>query len=388
VARNERVVVADIATHPYWRDYRDLALAHGLRACWSTPIPGSDGQPVGTFAVYYREAREPSAGELADIDRMLPMAAIAIESARLVARLRERDRFFDMALEIFCIFDPRIERIVQVNPTFLRITGHSAQTLTANHYLDFVHPEDRSATTSAVTVLTDGGRVTQFAYRFLCADGTYRWFEDLVECLPGDDGHSRLVGVMIDITERRELEEQLAYRAGHDRLTDLLTRQAFEDCLAREIAMPSAESAAVVFLDLDDFKLVNDSLGHRAGDEVLRVVAARLRSSVRASDPVARFGGDEFLLLISADSSEAVVELVRRLLGIVSAPSDVAGRRLNHPASAGIAFIAAGDTPESAIRNADLAMYVAKREGGADLRVFSAEMLDAAVGRLDRVADA
>ncbi|HMM68226.1 MAG TPA: GAF domain-containing protein [Dokdonella sp.] len=140
--RRERIVVADIATDPLWIDYKDLALGHGLLACWSTPVFGSNGQSLGTFAVYYREVREPSAYELDCIDQMLTITTIAIESAQLIERVRQRDGFFDLSLEIYCVFDTKSQRIVQANPAFTRLTGFSEFELTSHPYTMFVHPDD------------------------------------------------------------------------------------------------------------------------------------------------------------------------------------------------------------------------------------------------------
>jgi diguanylate cyclase (GGDEF)-like protein len=188
--------------------------------------------------------------------------------------------------------------------------------------------------------------------------------------------------VMIDVTERRGLEEQLAHRATHDALTGLLNREGFEEVLAAALPVDDARAAAVLFLDLDDFKVVNDSLGHRAGDELLRTIGKRIRASVRGSDSVARFGGDEFLVLATADKAEALVQLGHRLVDFVTAPSEIDRRSMRHPCSVGIAFVTSQDTPESAVRNADLAMYAAKKRGGDTLVIYEPAMHEAAVDRL------
>ncbi|MGH8028410.1 MAG: PAS domain-containing protein, partial [Arenimonas sp.] len=368
VARNERVVVGDIATHPYWREFRELALAHDLRACWSTPVPGSDGRPVGSFAVYYRETREPTTAELADIDRMLPMAAIAIESARLVERLRERDRFFDMALEIFCIFDPSVERIIQVNPTFARITGHNAQTLTSNHYLDFVHPDDRAEATNAVSVLSDGGRVSQFAYRFLCADGTYRWLE--WESVTAADGLA--FAVAHDVTERRRIEAELDYASSHDAVTGLEHHLVLERRLAAlldEAAVP----VWIAFVGLDHFQVINESMGHGIGDDVLKRVAARLLEVAEPHAYLARFAGDEFVVAAPALDGDAAMA-AERLRAAVAVPIEGADYRLLLTASVGLCQAPAhGRTLQDLLRRAEAAMVRAKRQGRDGVCVFSAE---------------
>ncbi len=282
------------------------------------------------------------------------------------------------------------ERMTFVSEGATSVTGHPAtRWLTEPRFWeDHVHPDDRPAVLRAIGDAMHAVQRVSLEYRFKLADGTYRWFEDLVEVLPGGSGHTRLVGVMIDVTDRRRLEEQLAYRASHDSLTGLLNRDGFHQVLSRSMLAPGKPASAVIFLDLDEFKIVNDSLGHPAGDELLRLIAGRLRGAVRESDAVARFGGDEFLVFATADTEVAVIELGHRLVDVVAEASDVCGRLMAHPASAGVAFIAAGGTPETAIRDADLAMYVAKHDGGNRLRVFDPAMLDAAVDRLDRTAPA
>ncbi|HEX9257885.1 MAG TPA: diguanylate cyclase, partial [Acidimicrobiales bacterium] len=203
VWRRERVVVADIATDPLWARYRHLALAHGLRSCWSTPVLGAGGQVLGTFAVYRREVHEPDVMQVESVERMLSITAIAIESARLIGRLREREFFFDLSMDIYCIFDTKSERIVQANPTFTLLTGFSADELASRHYLDFIHPDDRDTATRAVEVLNAAGRrVHAVVYRFLCKDGGYRWLA--WESVVGPEGLA--FAAAQDVTERRRAE--------------------------------------------------------------------------------------------------------------------------------------------------------------------------------------
>jgi diguanylate cyclase (GGDEF)-like protein/PAS domain S-box-containing protein len=370
--RAERVVAHDIATDPRWAEFRTTAQAHGLRACWSTPILGSSGQVLGTFAIYYREPRAPSPEELEYIDRMLPIAAIAIESEERVERLRERDRFFDMALEIFCIFDPATEHIVQVNAAFERVTGHSAHTLTSRHYLDFVHPDDRAAATSAVSVVgVSGGRVSQFAYRFLCADGSYRWLE--WDSIGGEDGLA--FAVAHDITERRRIEAELDYAATHDPVTGLEHHLVLERNLATlldEAVLP----VWIVFVGLDRFQVVNESMGHAIGDDVLQRVAARLLATVGDAGHVARFAGDEFVVAAPALDRHAALALAERLRTTVAEPIEGADYRLLLTASIGLSQSPAhGRSLQELLRRAEAAMVRAKRQGRDQVCEFSVEQM-------------
>jgi diguanylate cyclase (GGDEF)-like protein/PAS domain S-box-containing protein len=279
------------------------------------------------------------------------------------------------------------ERMTFVSEGAATVTGHAPDRwLTERRFWEtHVHPDDRSAMLGAIGDAMHSAEGVSLEYRFRMADGTYRWFEDLVEVLPGEGGHTRLVGVMIDVTERRDLEEQLAHRATHDSLTGLLNREGFLQLFGQSMPIPDGASSAVIFLDLDEFKIVNDSLGHRAGDELLQLIAGRIRGAVRGSDVVARFGGDEFLVFALGASDAALVQLADHLIAVVTEASDVAGRSMAHPVSGGIAFVLPGETCDRAIRNADLAMYAAKREGGGRLRVFDPAMHQAAIDRLDRL---
>jgi diguanylate cyclase (GGDEF)-like protein/PAS domain S-box-containing protein len=280
------------------------------------------------------------------------------------------------------------ERMTFVSEGAASVTGHPADRWLSEprFWEKHIHPDDRPAMLNAIGDAMHHAERVALEYRFRISDGTYRWFEDLVEVLPGDGGHTRLVGVMIDVTDRRRLEEQLVYRATHDSLTGLLNRDGFQQVVARALLAGDGSPSGVFFFDLDEFKIVNDSLGHRAGDELLKLIAGRLRGGVRETDSVARFGGDEFLVHATAADEAALVELGHRLVEMVSEASEVGGRRMAHPVSAGVAFVLPTDTPESAVRNADLAMYEAKRAGGRRLRVFDESMHDAAVSRLDRSA--
>jgi diguanylate cyclase (GGDEF)-like protein len=189
-----------------------------------------------------------------------------------------------------------------------------------------------------------------------------------------------------DITERARLEAELAHQAFHDALTGLANKALFRDRLDHAISRHERSGAllAVVFVDLDDFKTINDSLGHNIGDEILLGVADRVRSCIRPSDTAARLGGDEFAVLVEdATSAAQVVDVVERMQGVLRAPFDALGRAVHARASIGIAFGSATATADALLRNADLAMYTAKRQGKDRFAVFQSEMHEAAVARLE-----
>ena len=221
--------------------------------------------------------------------------------------------------------------------------------------------------------------------------------------LRADDSviHAEIVGVHLldnpdvngivltirDVTGRRTLEDQLRHQAFHDALTGLSNRALFldrvEHALAR-IRRSDSPIPAVAFIDLDDFKLVNDSLGHGAGDELLRAVADRLRGCLRSGDTPARLGGDEFAVLLEdAPDTRAVVEVAERILDALHSPIVVDGREVYARASIGIATRRGPTTtPEELLRNADLAMYTAKANGKGCIEMFEPAMHHRAVDRL------
>ena len=260
-----------------------------------------------------------------------------------------------------------------------------------------LHPDDRDA---ALTEYLEGrelGEPFTFEYRLIGTGGAEVWFRDSAMVVRDADGAPSLIqGVMLDITERKKAEEQAAFLAYHDKLTDLPNRAMFEELL--ELAMARARrhdlAVAVVTADLDDFKLVNDSLGHEAGDELLRQLADRLREATRETDLVARPGGDEFLLLLAdldrsapshgaTDGPTLAAEAVAlRIHDALARPFDLNGTEVYVTASVGIAvFPEHADTVTGLLKNADGAMYQSKKVSPGGYAVYADESAEA-LGKL------
>ncbi|WP_426661041.1 EAL domain-containing protein [Rhodanobacter aciditrophus] len=367
--RIERVVVGDIASHPYWADYRELALAHGLRACWSTPVLGSHGEVLGTFAVYYREPREPRPAELADIDRMLPVASIAIESERLLGRLRERNRFFEMAQEVFCILDPRRGRLVQFNAFLQHLTGCSADELRERNYREFLLPLPGKESASSILGPTGfGASARESITRCVARDGS----ESLLEWTAFATPDGLLYAVAHDITARRIAEQKLQHAASHDAITDLPRRQQLEQALA-ELLRDGGAPVWLLVVGLDRFQVVNESVGHLIGDDVLRRVAGRLRAALGVQWQIARISGDRFAMAAGGLGRQAALELAERLRSVVARPIEGQDYRLLLTASVGISHSPEhGDTPATLLRSGVAAMLQAKRDGRDRVGEFSA----------------
>jgi len=220
------------------------------------------------------------------------------------------------------------------------------------------------------------------------ADGTRQWLRWAV--LPWYDTQGRIGGIIIsteDITERKRYEEQLQHQATHDELTDLANRNLLYDRLEQSIhfASRSGRLVAVLLLDLDRFKLINDSLGHPVGDALLCAVAKRLQGAVREADTVARLGGDEFVVLLAEVAEDADVGLVaHKILVELALPHRIDDREITVTASVGISLYPKDSAdPTILIRNADVAMYRAKREGGNSFSFYAPEMNQRALATLE-----
>ena len=255
-----------------------------------------------------------------------------------------------------------------------------------HHWTRCLHPEDRERVMAQDAHSNSTGEQFKTEYRMLRRDGETVWVHDEAVLVEGPGGSGRLwQGVITDITERKTLEERLEHQALHDSLTGLPNRRLFNDRLVHALERTRrGGGVAVLFLDLDDFKVVNDSLGHEAGDLLLTVVAQRLGRCLRPEDTLARFGGDEFVVLLEevGDPSEAV-RVAQRITEELRRPFNLDGRELYASASGGISFgTARSKSPEALLRDADTAMYRAK-EGGADFRVFDPAMYERVVRRLD-----
>ena len=274
-------------------------------------------------------------------------------------------------------------RMTFVSPRSMDIAGYLPDVwLTEPEFWErHLHPDDRDGAIAVTDAAIKALKSIRIEYRFRVASGEYRWFSDVIRVIRKTDGSGhRLVGVMIDITDQKRVEEALAYRATHDTLTGLLNREQLDIELERVHKLP--EPWALLFLDLNSFKDVNDGLGHSIGDHVLRVVADRLSAATRPGDIVARFGGDEFCVLACVAERDTAVTIAQRLREAVHGATTVGGHTLWLTVTVGIAYVAPAESPDTLLRQADAAMYSAKGlEAG--LAVYEPWMRKAALLRLN-----
>jgi len=498
----KRVIVEDIATHPFWTPYRDLAAQANLAACWSQPILSSTGNVLGTFAIYYRTSRVPDAVDMALIEQSASLACIAIEKDAEAQKLRDSESRYRTLVE--WLPDPvlvhRMGVILYVNPAAVRTFGaHNESELVGKHTQDLIHPDFRDQQAARMRAIISRTPIAPMAEsRFLRLDGsafdvevqgTSIQFEgapaihvvlrDITQRKQAKDrlklaasvftharegiaitdaetlivdvnatftsitGYSRdevmgtqpgmfrlgphsqtyfdamwqglkemghwsgeiwsrrkngepyaelitisavtdaagvlqnYVVMFVDITPMKTYQQQLETMAHFDVLTQLPNRLLLADRLQQAMnqSQRRKQSLAVVFLDLDGFKSVNDQYGHSVGDELLVSVAHRMKGALREGDTLARLGGDEFVaVLVDLARVEDAEPVLQRLLQAASDPTTVGDTALHVSASMGIAvYPRDGTHPDLLLRRADQSMYRAKEAGRNRFQFFDGE---------------
>ena len=278
-------------------------------------------------------------------------------------------------------------RYLQVNRALCKIVGYPEEELLQRDFRSITHPEDLDQGLERQNSMLSGeAESIESEKRYIHRDGSEVWVQIGVSAVRDADGAVLyFVAQMQDITVRRQQQQQLSHRALHDALTGLPNRALFLDRLGHALVRARGRSSeiAVLFLDLDHFKLANDGMGHLAGDAVLVEVARRLAGAARAEDTVARFGGDEFTILcedVGTDDARLVAE---RILTSLASPVVHEGQVVQQSASIGIRVsTSAPTTPELMLRDADLALYTAKERGGARAETFDPILHTGAIDRV------
>jgi diguanylate cyclase (GGDEF)-like protein/PAS domain S-box-containing protein len=283
--------------------------------------------------------------------------------------------------------------LAYMSPQIESILGYRAEAFIEDPELwpGLIHPDDRADAMAAYHDHWSTDRPLRADYRMLARDGSVVWVHDEAYALTEAGGRRVSQGLLVDTTDQKRLQEQLLHDALHDPLTGLANRVLFHDHVERALAAQRRRRSkiALLFLDLDDFKVVNDSLGHRAGDRLLLEVATRLSQVIRAGDIAARQGGDEFTVLLDrVDGIDDAVILADRIAGELRRPIDLDGRSIVITLSIGIALATDADTgADDLLAHADAAMYAAKADGKARHAVFDPSMRVRARSRLEMEAD-
>ena len=333
----------------------------------------------------------------ADLNLMLAIRKqlhIAVSRSSLYSRSLKSEKRFRLLAEnssdIIALHSLTGE-FLYVSPSCEKQLGYLPGNLVGKNILEFIHEDDSDNLQEGFKQLASV-EMASHTYRFLGKNGHEVWLESSWQLTGEGNEAQHIVSSSRNITERKRFQDQLAYAAQHDNLTGLANRKAFMNQLDRVLAEreknPSLR-AAVLFLDLDRFKITNDSLGHSVGDILLKEFTKRLMTCVKTDDMVARFGGDEFAILLeNLKSHSDAKSIAERIHKVLEDPFNLNGYEVFTSTSIGMAFInATTQTAGEVLRNADVAMYSAKRAGGSSFTVFNASMYQGYVERLNLEAD-
>jgi diguanylate cyclase (GGDEF)-like protein/PAS domain S-box-containing protein len=393
--RDDLVNVADGPAHPAWRE-KSFGERTGLRGYLALSIRRG-GVPLGVLVVMrrpvhaFRKADEHLLAGLSDA------VAIAVSNARALASAaasEQRLRSVYEAIACGILVQDAHGVILHANSVAEELVGYNLEQMLGRSSVGLWKSvgEDgleRAPTQRRVMMAAESGvAVRNFTTCILPPNGQRRWLQGNSVPVSDAEGRVQVVSSFIDITERKRAEDALAYQTLHDGLTGLPNRVLLHDRLDQVMlaARGAGTELALLLMDLDHFKEINDTLGHHAGDELLRQIGARLRDAVRAGDTVARLGGDEFVILLPGSDLAGAQQVARGLLQAVEAPVDLEGQMLRVRASIGIAVSPAhGQDADVLLRSADVAMYVAKRAGGG-CRTYAPDRDLSSPNRLQRLS--
>jgi diguanylate cyclase (GGDEF)-like protein/PAS domain S-box-containing protein len=355
--------------YPLTMRHRDGSLTEVLYN--ATVYRDAAGEVLGVFAaardVTKQKQAAHSARSLAEAEELV---RVVLSSASIGVAVTTLDGVFHLA-----------------NPSLCELLGYDEAWFLAHRADDLVHPDDLEEVLARRAGLFERSKEASTAtLRLVRADGATVWVRRVAVQIPGGHGQPNLVMIQLeDISAEREAHETLAFQAFHDALTGLHNRAWILDILEVDLTAGKRQGTSVgaLFLDLDNFKVVNDSLGHAAGDEVLCAVAERITEGLRPGDRVGRFGGDEFVIVVQDVRDVLDVErCAERVSALLAADLQVRGHRIVPTASIGIAVSGATSTPDSLLRDADSALARAKSAGRARWQFFDAAMHSQAVARL------
>jgi diguanylate cyclase (GGDEF)-like protein/PAS domain S-box-containing protein len=334
------VYIADIATHPNWAPFREIAQAAGLAACWSQPVLLRDGQVAGTFAVYHRTVTEPHADDAQLLEMAARFVALAIERKQAESELQLSAAVFENSSEGFLVTDAQ-QRIVKVNPAFTRITGYGVQDILGKtpRHLASGH-QNREFYANMWHELNTTGQWQGEVWNRRKDGQVYPEWLSITRVLDPEGQPRHYIAIFSDTSQRKAHEAQIRALAHFDPLTGLANRTLLKDRVDHDLSQAKRhhQPLTLMFLDLDHFKNINDSLGHHIGDLLLVEVGRRISGVVREQDTVARLGGDEFVAVLPGTSAQEATHIARRLLERISQPYQLEQHELNITPSIGLAL--------------------------------------------------
>ncbi|HYR05258.1 MAG TPA: diguanylate cyclase [Gallionella sp.] len=379
----QRVIVEDIQTHPYWAPYQEVARKTALKACWSEPIRTTSGKVLGTLAIYLDEARKPSDADVHLIEQTANLAEIALGRNRADQALRESEKLLSDILENVSAYiyvkDPQ-GRYLFANRLLRELFAAPMEEIVGYDDYKFFDADTASSRREEDLRVLQGGETLQAEETSLnILTGLMAVHLSVKLPLRHEDGSIyALCGISTDISERKDIEEHMRHMAQYDGLTHLPNRALFSDRLQQALAAAKRDRKhlALMFLDLDRFKPINDTHGHAVGDLLLKEAAQRIQDCLRASDTAARIGGDEFVVLLPVIEAEQDASMVgEKIRNALIQPFELAGHTLHISSSIGIAvYPEHGDDEKLLTKSADIAMYHAKKNGRDNVKVYQPGM--------------
>jgi diguanylate cyclase (GGDEF)-like protein/PAS domain S-box-containing protein len=382
VFTGERVVVDNIATHPYWITLKDIAAQAQFGACCSQPVRSSSGELLGTFAIYHHEPHEHSKFDLSILEQSARLAGIAIERKMIEQNLQIAAIAFESQEGMLVTDANRV--ILRVNSAFTQITGYSEDEIIGKHpgmLSSGRHDMDFYANMWESIVNTGSWEGEVWNRR---KNGEVYPAHLTFTAVKGRDGTTvNYVATLVDITSRKSAEEEIQHLAYYDSLTGLPNRRLLMDRLSQALVTSARGKGggAILFLDLDHFKTLNDTLGHDVGDLLLKQVSERLTSCVREGDTVARIGGDEFVIMLEG-LSDSIFEAARqaeiiceKILGALNQAYQLNSYEYHSTTSIGATLFSGHEVgPDELLKQADIAMYQSKTAGRNAIRFFDPVM--------------
>jgi len=402
----QTTLVSDISVDPLWQDHPTLALAHGLRACWSTPILSAKGRLLGTFANYFAQQRTPEPHKLAALKRGAHLLGLVVDHHQLSnelvsqqAALRESEARYLTLVEWSpeAVGVHRNGTILYVNAAMLKLLRASSDSdLLGRNIIEFLHPDDLEIGMERARVVAElGVNLPMREEKLRRMDGSYAEV-GIQSAAIRYDGAPAVYVVAHDLSKMRQDEETSHHLAFYDPLTGLASRRLLMDRLQQALVMSGRKQqyGALLLLDLDHFKQVNDLVGHNVGDALLSQVAHRLLACVRKSDSVARVGGDEFMVLLetfadtATEAAHHAEAIGNKVLASLREPYKLFDLNYTSTPSIGVVVFMEGQhSRDEVVKNADSAMYQAKAEGRNSLRFFDPAMQARALARAEFVQD-
>jgi diguanylate cyclase (GGDEF)-like protein/PAS domain S-box-containing protein len=389
--RGERVIIEDIQQHPYWIAYRDLAQKAGVQSCWSEPIINNYGKVLGTLAIYRSKKSYPNENELTLITNYANLAQLTIESSRAQNDLRISAIAFES--QDGMVVTDSSGTILRANRAFTKITGYKEKEVIGQTLgMQASGRQDVNVYAKMWDAIKDA-EVWEGELRNIRKNG-----EDYPEHLTVSKVKdlsgitTNYVASISDVTLSKAVADEIQALAFYDHLTKLPNRRLLHNRLEHAMATRtrSGKDVAILYLDLDNFKTLNDSLGHDVGDMLLQQVAERLTNCVREGDTVARLGGDEYLVMLENLSERAIEAasqtkvIAEKILAALNQPFQFTNSQYHGSASIGVALLSDNDiSRDDLLKHADIAMYQAKKLGRNAVRFYDPEMQKAIHNRVE-----